>query len=373
VNELLIGVGDAGSAVEAIFVAAESEKKGIKTLWFADPEGKNGAIPLLKKKGIPFVADSPVEYANAIGWNRINGILVGVSTTATNYQVEATKAFREKGKKVLWLEDLPGSGSASKARSVSPDAMLVSVPLASKIAEDARPGLQTIVINGMPSFGKLPALDEIPTIREKIRNELKLSYTDFLVSVGFMGEPPEMAVSQLEMFLDNPPFDAITRVAWRFHPKHPMAAELFEKAMSASSINSVDARKADLLQLYLASDVVVVGWGGTDGYKALLRGTPVITMLFPMGEEDGRKYGYDDFPNRVAYGHPNGIPPIISKDFVWGAGRTDRIFRLINEVRRDASGIHRYTLNVRAESFRDFENPGAAERAANEVMKFIFP
>lgn len=362
-GEIAFVVGDVGSCNELVQVAPELEKRGVSVRWFADPSGRAGT-EVLAKKGIDYKSVPPE------GWYRElpKVFLIGTSATATGFKIATTRYGQARGIPVIWEEDLWGTGSRQSALEVSPDVMLVNDEMAAAIAKNVRPNLKTAVV-GKPTFGKIPPFEECPQIRARIREKLGLSDSDFLVAYGFGGEPFVLAVSQVEVILNDSPFSPDMIVAWRFHPKHPKKDELWEKATSSSI--SVDARSVDLLELYLSSNAVIVGWGGTDGYKVLLRGTPVITPLFPKGREAKEKFGYDDEEERRSIGYINAVPPILMGHENWGASSISALAMILRSVRSDEEALRHFTRRVRSEPFQGLEEPGAASRIADEVMKFL--
>jgi hypothetical protein len=330
------------------------EKHGVSVKYFvdADTHAKAGTDLLAKLKNPVFY-----ETRGPLPADRPKVIVVGTSATAVSGQVAWTEHGHKNGIPVVWVEDLWGTGERAEVLSVRPDEMLVIDEIAARIAVTVRPRLKTTVV-GKPSFGELPSTEETVGIRAQVRSNLGLSPEDFLLSVGFGGDPAVRTITQLPLLLKL--FQAYNVVvAWRFHPKHPDATMLWEHA-TQSGIRSVDARSVDLTNLYIASDLVVADWGHTDAYKAVICGIPTVTMLFP-----------DDTERRNRVGYPEGIPPIIATDLEWGARDVSEVGKLLQKSIAEGERIRSYTLAIRAKPFLDLVKPGAADRIADEVMKYL--
>jgi hypothetical protein len=125
-------------------------------------------------------------------------------------------------------------------------------------------------------------------------------------------------------------------------------------------VRSIDARSEDLFNLNLASNLLVANWGNTDPYKSLFFGVPVVTMLFP-----------DDTDARVAAGYPNGVPPIVGQDAKWGVTGAMSLRVRLAVVKNNENYARLITANKRAAPFRSLLIPGAEERIADEVMKYL--
>src|SRR3989344_836305 len=364
-GEVFVIVGDNGSALDLALAAKELEDRHIPVNWFADPKGK-ARTDVLEKKGISYATLSPGEYKGP----KPSVILCGTSSGYAESQVAWTNFGKANEVPVLWYEDLWGTGEQANERGADPNVMLTVDELASQIVSNVRPHIGTIEV-GKPSFGAIPPIEEIPLIRSRIRERLGVSQSDFLVSWGFQGEPNKMAVAHVGEIARTIPIDKDTIVAWRPHPKHLKKEELWEKLVSCPIKFVPNAREVDLIELYLSSNAVVVPFGGTDGYKAVLRGIPTITPLFPSGEFAKRMYDYDDEEARIASGFINGVPPLLIEDPNWGAENPSRVGRLLSKIRSDEIALRHYTLEHRSLPFKDLEKPGAAVRIADAVMKFL--
>lgn len=378
-------VGDLGGAKEVVPIAKELERRGATVRYFLDSSPKAKAGDVLMKAGVSYETRDP----NAE--DKFDVILAGTSATANGAQVKWTEWGWANRIKVVWMEDLHGTGSRANSRSVTPDFMLVIDEMAARIAEKVRPGLRTIVV-GKPTFSdpkELPRLEDGPAIRAKIRAEFELDDNRFLIVAGFGGDPAERSETQLQMILDKLsklfPQDLFrwapdcmnldvveyflhtcTVIAWRFHPKHPSANELWEKAESACAaegIRTVDARKVDMNHLTIAADLCIADWGNTNQLAAVLHGTPVATMMFP---EDSRLV--DIYP-------PDGVPPVVATDSGWGVIFIEQLARLIAQTYSAGPGLQMrdYTRNVRGKTFASLLQPGVAERAANLIELIINP
>lgn len=350
--------GDIGGMKEIYEGMRVLESRGVGVGYFIDAESR-------AKAGTDFLAKlkTPVSYETRgpLLSDHPRVIVIGTSATAVTGQVDWTTYGHEQGIPVVWVEDLWGTGERAGTLSVRPDEMLVIDEMAAQIARIVRPGLKATVV-GKPSFGKLPSIEERVGIRAQVRNDLDLSPDDFLITVGFGGDPAERAVLQLPQFIQLfEPYNVV--LAWRFHPKHPDVKMLWERA-TTSNVRSVDARSVDLTNLNIASDFVVADWGNTDAYKAVICGIPTVTMLFP--DTNG-----EDTKRRALAGYPEGIPPIVATDPEWGAKDVSDVGKLLQKTRQDGQNVRSYTLETRAKPFLDLVKPGAPERIADEVMKYL--
>ena len=227
-KKILVVFGDIGSAKEMVPVLKVLEERGIKVSYVADPKGK-AATDVLGKAGIPYETKEPAD-SDTRDLDAYDLILVGTSATANSFQVAWTKYAREKNIPVLWIEDLYGTGSRKNSQIVSPDTMLVVDEVAKQIAKTVRPNLDVRVV-GKPTFGALPDEVGAVSIRNKVREKLGLTESEFLVTVGFGGDPAERALTQLPQIISAlEAYEDSLTVAWRFHPKHPQKDQLWETA-----------------------------------------------------------------------------------------------------------------------------------------------
>lgn len=240
---------------------------------------------------------------------------------------------------------------------VSPNEILVVDAVAEHVAKSVRPGIATTIV-GKPTFGTIPANSERPALRERLRRELGVADTDFLVTVGFGEVPTERALTQLPQFIEL--FRTMNVVvAWRFHPKHAELPKLWRDA-TTSGVRFVDARAIDLTDLNIASDIVIADWGNTDAYKAVICGVPTVTMLFP-----------DDTEARKSRGYLDGIPPIIATDTEWGATSIADTRKLIANIRDFPLWYSWNVRDIRAKPFLSLVEPGADERIADAIEKYF--
>ncbi|MBI2024421.1 hypothetical protein HYT00_03485 [Candidatus Giovannonibacteria bacterium] len=365
-KDVFIVVGDLGSAADLVPVAQELEARKIGVQWLADPNGK-ARTDVLEKKDISYEMLLSSECQGPLP----KVILCGTSSGYADLQVSWTLFGKAQSIPVLWYEDLWGTGEQENERGADPDVMLVLDDIAAKIALNIRPNIATTVV-GKPTFGKIPAFEEIPAIRARIREKLGLTESDFLVSWGFQGEPAKMAVAHVgEILRSGLKLDDGMIVAWRLHPKHLRRDELWE-VLTKTGIRYVEeARSVDLLELYLSSNAVIVPWGATDGYKAVLRGIPTITPMFPSGEQAKKLYDFDDLESRISSGFINGMPPLLmGNNEWWGATSLRNILYLLRLIREREDVCRKGTLE-RSLSFKGLEEPGAASRIADVVAKYL--
>lgn len=352
VRNIAVVTGDIGCTRELIATAKPFAEKGVNLSWFCDPEGKGEKS--LREAGIFDFRDrqpSP-QYDHSF-----DAILCGTSATAAGLQVAWTSFGEDYDIPVIWFEDLWGTGEGSRVREALPDAMLVIDQAAAEIVWRVRPGVHVTVV-GKPTFGNLPTKEEFLILRARIREELRILPHDFLTTISFGGEPPERAEAQLTKILEENPI-LHNKVAWRFHPKHPNAAGLWERAV-ASDIPFVDARKVELEKLYFASNAVVADWGNTDAAKAVLYGIPTATLLFP-----------DDTATRIAAGFPDGVPPIVGPHIMYGPTSPERLAILLESIVHHEKDRKLFTLQQRAPRFCMLRELNAEQRAVDATLKFI--
>ena len=249
--------------------------------------------------------------------------------------------------------------------------MLVLDELASKIVLNKRPHIRTKIV-GKPTFGKIPELNEMPAIRSETREKLGVTKRDFLIGWGFQGEPNKMAPAHVgEIIREKLQLDDGMIVAWRPHPKHLKKDEMWATLTSSGIRYTEKARDVDLLNLYLSSNAVVVPFGGTDGYKVVLRGVPTITPIFPSGELAKQLYDYDDEEARKASGFIDATPPLLMEDQTWGARSPNDVLDLLRGIRDDEGACRRITLKHRSLPFIDLEIPGSARWISDEITRHL--
>lgn len=325
----------------------------------------------LAKAGTDFLAkqNPPVSYETRgpIDSDCPNIIVIGTSATAFSGQIAWTRYGHDKGIPVVWVEDLYGTGERQGTLEVSPTVMLVVDAVAAEIVRKIRPNVKTIVV-GKPTFGKLPNEDQAAVIRERIRKELAIGEHEFLLTIGFGGDPAERAVAQLPLIIKA--LQGVNVVsAFRFHPKHPQKDALWN-TVEQSGLRYVDARKYDLTELNIASDAVFADWGNTDAIKAILCGVPTMTMLFPEHLMLANGQAFDDYERRMSVGYPDGTPPIIGSHPGWGMRNEMEFWLCLSDIMEYPEYAQKTTI-ARAEMFRDLLIPGAAERIAGEVMIYM--
>ncbi len=348
--------GDAGSTIDLIPVVALLKESGITVRWFADsgPQAQAGSI--MARHGIayemrgPNLGDDPAV------------ILFGYSNKAIDAQnlwIGWAMTRRATGGKIIPVvgyDDLFVNAIRPNVMDAEPDEILVISPLAERLVRDRSPGAKITVV------GKslhIPDERERQKKRVALRAEYKLGAEDFLVAFGFAGEPADHAPAQIDEILrQRSVFHPETIFAFRFHPAHPRRTELAER-MAVSGLRSVDMNAEPLLDVYMASDAVVAGYGSTDAYRTVLMGIPTLTLLFP-----------DDLEYRMEIGYPGGIPPIIVGNVLWGVDTVSYLASMLRRI-REMPDLARQRTQERAAQFRDLCMPDAAERIAAAVMKYL--
>jgi hypothetical protein len=200
-SEVFVVVGDIGSAKELLPAVRVLESRGVNVRWIADPSDKAKApTDVLDKAGIVYERGIPSVFSFA------KVILVGTSATAVSAQLLWTVYGIESNIPVLWYEDLWGTGSRPSTQLVSPNHMLVIDDAAAAIARTVRPSLDVTVV-GKPTFGALPSQEQAAEICMNLRSKYNLTDADFLVTVGFGGDPPERAFEQLKAMFASRVFE----------------------------------------------------------------------------------------------------------------------------------------------------------------------
>ncbi|MFY9463309.1 MAG: hypothetical protein WAP52_03950, partial [Candidatus Sungiibacteriota bacterium] len=354
-----IVVGDAGSCLDLLPVAALLKERKIPVFWIADAGPRAQAGNILARHGIPCETRGPnLGDDPAV-------ILLGYSNKAIDAQNMWTgwaMTRRAKGgpiTPVLGYDDLFVNAIRPNVMGVEPDEILVISPLAERIVHGRRPDARITVV------GKslhIPDERERQEKRAALREKYKLGEDDFLVAFGFAEEPADHAVAQTaEILNERSRFHPATVFVFRFHPAHPQKKELAER-MAASGLHSVDMNAEPLMDVYMASDAVVAGYGSTDAYRTVLMGIPTITMLFP-----------DDLEYRMEIGYPNGTPPIVVGtifDALWGVDTVSYLSSILRRI-REMPELACARTQDRATSFHDLCTPDAAERIAAAVMKYF--
>ena len=347
-------VGDLGSAKEMIPVAVELEKRDILVKWFADPKGKAGS-DLLAKKNISFSDREPMT-------DKPDLILVGTSASANGLQVAWTKFGRERKIPVGWLEDLWGTGERLNSREVDPDFMLVNDEVAAQIAKNVRPNLETIVV-GKATFENLaPLVKNANEIRARTRQALDVHDEEILVTYWSGGEKPDRVQAHLEAILQEMIFlsNYSMALAARLHPKLPEAfKEQCGKMMRDSGVKILESGPINPAELNIASNGVVADWSGTEGYAAMLVGTPVGITMFP-----------EDADRLNSVGYSLGVPPLIMANAATSLNKRESVIeyfiKLIAISQNDRLDLS-YEVDGR-DKFVSLLVPGASSRIADAVM-----
>ncbi|MBI2053489.1 MAG: hypothetical protein HYT41_01965 [Candidatus Sungbacteria bacterium] len=288
-------VGDAGACLDLVPAVLKLQQDDVIIRWHVDPSPLARASRVLDQSGIPYDHRGPSDEHRGHGSAKV---LVGTSTKAIGLQLEWTGWASEYGESA-WYDDLFVNSCRRDVMGACPDRIFCINGLAQNIVHKLRPGVPTAIV-GKPSFGVLPSVEEVAATRKRIRAKYGLNEGDFLVTFGFAGEPAERAWAQLEQIMTHRSlFVPDTVFAFRFHPAHPRAGEMWRR-VAESGLKIIDARAENLLDLYIASNAVATDYVSTDPYKLLCMGMPVVTMLFP-----------DDLPYRNALGYLNGVPPIL--------------------------------------------------------------
>lgn len=347
-------VGDLGG-LNAVLPTVEKLQWHLPHLriqWIVDCHPLALAAGELKKLGIEYEVRDPRDDEET------DFILAGTSATAAGAQVKWTRWAQGKGVPVVWQRDWYGTGERTSVLEVTPDLMLELDEVSAAMALKKRPGLRYKIV-GSEKYGKVPAPEDIFTIRHRVREMLHVGPLDFLVTCGFGGDPVFRAPFQLGRILESKIFHAgSVMLAWRFHPKHPNAAQLAEAAYGEKDVLMVsESAGVSLEQLYYASDLVVADWGGTDSLSAVLAGIPIATMLFP-----------DDTKVREDVGYPDGVPPILLGDPQWGVRSTGELGRMLTMVMENHQEALQRTLAQRATVFESLREPGAANHSAQAIL-----
>ena len=362
IREIYLVVGDTGAALDLVPVAREMEKRKICVKWFADPNGR-AKVDVLEKLGIAYSTQGPGEFEGSLP----KVLLCGTSSGHAGLQVDWTNFCRGKGIPTYWFEDLWGTGEQANEDGADPDVMLTLDDLAAKIARNKRPGRKTMIVR-KPTFGKMPPMEDIPAIRAETRAKLGVSEEQFLIGWGFQGNPEKMAPAHVgEIIREGLKLDDGMVVAWRPHPKHQMKDELWDKLIGSGIPYLEKAREVDLLNLYLSSNAVVVPFGATDGYKAVLRGIPTIVPIFPSGDLAMDLYDYDDYKARITSGFIGGLPPLLMDAEWWGAKSAYDVLALLRRIREDEVSARRSTIKIRAVPFMDLEKAASALLIADVI------
>lgn len=353
---LHVVVGDAGAAIDLVPPLLKLQKQGVQLLGHVDPSPLARAGRVLNQHGISYDRRGPCGYDLRGG--SPPRVLVGTSTKAIGLQVEWTAWANETGVPVWWFDDLFVNSCRRDVMHVRPDRVLCVATLGKSIVERLRPEVSAVVV-GKPSFGTLPSEDEVKAIRARVRARYGLEDSDFLATFWFAGEPQDRAPAQLEQIMSHRSlFRPDTIFAFRFHPAHPRAEEMWQRS-AVCGLKMIDARTENLLELYIASDAVAADYVSTDPYKLLPLGVPVVTMLFP-----------DDLAYRQELGYPEGVPPIIMGHEGWGADSVSWLVRTLRKVHQFSDVARKMTL-ARANVFRELADLDGTELLAQEIIRLL--
>ena len=161
-----------------------------------------------------------------------------------------------------------------------------------------------------------------------------------MVTWTFAGDPQVRAPAQIaEIMQYRSVFHPEIIFAFRFHPAHPRAEELWQRT-AVSGLRVIDARTDNLLDLCAASNFVVADYVSTDPYKLLFLGVPVATTRFP-----------DDLPYRIELGYPDGVPPILMGYEGWGTESAQQVAGLLQHIHKNPHPARRVTF-ARSQVFR---------------------
>ncbi len=355
---VILIAGDAGSLLDLLKPAAAFKENVIPVTWFADSGPQAQAGRILDKYNIPYEVRGP----NVTDDPRV--VLVACSTKAIDAQLVWTAWAQQRRAiggpviRVIWYDDLFVNAIRPDVMGAEPDEVLVISSLEEEIVRRRRPNTKITVV------GKslhIPSESERQEKRAVLRAKYQLKADDFLVAFGFAGEPADHVVAQTEETLkERSRFHPETIFVFRFHPAHPHKKELAAR-MAAGGLRSIDMNAEPLLDVYMASDVVVAGYGSTDAYRTVLMGIPTITMLFP-----------DDLEYRKQIGYVDGIPPIIAghSHTLWGVNSILDLPDMLEYTRQMPNRVRELTQE-RAFGFLDLCTPDAAERIAAAVIKYL--
>lgn len=351
--------GDAGSLLDVIPAVAILKESGFTATWFADSGLQAQAGRILDRYGIPYEVRGPDVADNP----RI--ILVACSTKAIDAQMVWTRWARQRRAmggsviSVIWHDDLFVNSVRGNVMTGLPDVVLCISDHAARMVKSRRPNVETIVVGKWGSDG-IAGEERVREKRAAIRAQYGLEESDFLVTLGFAGEPAERAVAQVEAILRDRvalPRDAV--YAFRFHPAHPQREELWER-IAASDLPIIDARKENLFDLYLGSRAVITDYVGTDAYRLTKAGVPNGTMLFP-----------DDTEYRKELGYPDGVPPILLADENFGMHSVGEIAEFLARVSEALESMAEYTRTVRTLPFRQMFELDAPKLITGAVMNYL--
>lgn len=348
--------GDIGSAKDLVLSRDALLAEGLELHWFADPRGM-----AREKVLMPFGIVPEVFEGNTA--NGLDALLVGVSATAVDLQIRATKDAKMVGCPVLWYVDLHGTGSREVTRSVSPNVMLDIDRFAADISKRVRPDIESVVV-GKPSFaGMQESLVRETARRDEVRASLGVGLDDVLIVLWSGGEDPAKVWMQLDVLVHlanrKLPTGRIM-VAPRLHPKLP-AQELTEmrELLSRHPNMCMNAQSVDSRALNIAADVVVTTWGSTEAIPASLFGVPVVINLSAAERVQCEKIGY-----------LNGEPPLVAAGVAHAVGTEMELIGTLLDIARDPEKARKRPKD-NIGPFSVLLREGAPERIARAVVDHL--
>ncbi len=318
---ILAVVGDVGGATE-LLPALDILAREHKVTTVLDPAGKAGAV--LEKAGVAWVAHDPAGGELPF----CDVVAVGTSATANGAQVAISRLARAAGIPVVWVEDLYGCGSRipeGTRVACAPDVFCAIDEAAARIARGTWPHAR-IAVTGKPSWSHLPAmLARREGIRMAVRQRLGLVHDEVLLTHWQGGMDAEVERQAFDVIRGLRIIPGL-RVAFRPHGKlKPDAAReamIAEAARWEGYVCAGAVHVSPAEELTLASDLVVAGWGGTQGYSAVLAGVPTVVAAF--GEAAAAEMR--------AIGYPDGLPPHVAVGAALLARTPAQLQRRLEEV-----------------------------------------
>ena len=361
-------VGDIGGTKE-VKPAIEALQKiipDVQVKWFVDPSPRAaGGTNVLDPAGIKYERRMPSPD------DRTDLLVYGASATAYEAQVEWTKWAKALNVPVVGVNDFYGTINLPQVQSVSPDIMCVLDEQDADITRAVRPGVRTVVC-GKPSFAQDigPLLARKNEIRAEVRGRLGIADDEIMVLVS-----PGSEVASFSAHLD-----AVKQVAEklqgkklvfvpRAHPKFlasPEGSQCSEQkiaelvATGAGVIADSAQVEKNLVQVVLASDLMICTWGSTDQFTAALAGIPVVLFLFP-----------DDLAKRKVTGYIDGVPPLIRANAGWAAETPERLMERVDRVLSDPVSAGEF-VKTGATVFQPLIRLGAAGRIAQVMIDRLF-
>lgn len=247
--------------------------------------------------------------------------LSGSANSGIEYYLEATGQLldKEKGQEKvpsILIEDYWGIATRKPQmdRKAWPDYICAFDEMSKKINEDnlRSAGVTTvksenIFVTGSPAFDEIAFETDREETRKKVREKLKISEEDTLVS--YIGGGPPGDLENLKILINNFNRAEIdgnkVKFTTRIHPaifgSGPLAAykEDYKKLVSSlengQAIDTMGVFSTD--EVCKAADIIVSAYS-TEGIKAVYRGKISLFMLLPgLGKEElKRDAGLDNLP-----------------------------------------------------------------------------